>query len=105
MPQLEVELPKARNSPVELSRLFRAAAVRGARKRCHLWHRVAQPRSPWGRQCSTVGYSCMVRTQAAFHSALLMCVSRSQNPMQSARDLPPPPGALDADALGLPAED
>src|SRR5262245_37053572 len=70
-----------------------------------LWHRVAQPRSPWGRQCSTVGYSCMVRTQAAFHSALLMCVSRSQNPMQSARDLPPPPGALDADALGLPPED
>jgi hypothetical protein len=48
-----------------------------------------------------VGYSCIVRTQAAFHSALVMCVSRSQNPMQSARDLPPPPGALGADSLGL----
>jgi hypothetical protein len=43
----------------------------------------------------------MVRTQAAFHSALVMCVPRSQNPMQSARDLPPPPGALGADSLGL----
>jgi hypothetical protein len=46
----------------------------------------------------------MVRTQAAFHSALLMCVSRSQNPMQSASELPPPPGALGADSLGLGAE-
>ena len=44
----------------------------------------------------------MVRAQAAFHSALLMCVSRSQNPMQSASDLPPPPGALGADSLGWP---
>ena len=43
----------------------------------------------------------MVRMQADFHSALLMCVSRSQNPMQSASDLPPPPGALGADSLGL----
>jgi hypothetical protein len=56
-------------------------------------------------QRSTVGYSCMVRTQAAFHSALLMCVSRSQNPIQSASDLPPPPGVLGADALGLTEEE
>jgi hypothetical protein len=47
----------------------------------------------------------MVRTQADFHSALLMCVSRSQNPMQSASDLPPPPGALGADSLGLAEEE
>ena len=47
----------------------------------------------------------MVRRQAAFHSALLMCVSRSQNPMQSASDLPPPPGALGADSLGLSADE
>jgi hypothetical protein len=47
----------------------------------------------------------MVRAQAAFHSALLMCVSRSQKPMQSASDLPPPPGALGADSLGLAAEE
>ena len=43
----------------------------------------------------------MVRTQAAFHSALLMCVSWSQKPMQSASDSPPPPGVLGADSLGL----
>ena len=47
----------------------------------------------------------MVRAQAAFHSTLLMCVSRSQNPIQSASDLPPPPGALGADSLGLGAEE
>jgi hypothetical protein len=47
----------------------------------------------------------MVRAQAAFHSVLLMCVSRSQKPMQSASDLPPPPGALGADSLGLGAEE
>jgi hypothetical protein len=47
----------------------------------------------------------MVRMQAAFHSALLICVSRSQNPMQSASDLPPPPGALGADSLGLAEEE
>ena len=47
----------------------------------------------------------MVRTQAAFHSVLVMCVSRSQNPMQSASDLPPPPGALGADSLGLAEEE
>jgi hypothetical protein len=50
---------------------------------------------------NTVGSSCIVRIQAAFHSALLMCVSESQNPMQSARDSPPPPGALGAESLGL----
>ena len=43
----------------------------------------------------------MVRTHAAFHSALVMCVSRSQNPMQSASDAPPPPGVLGAASLGL----
>src|SRR5262245_28058068 len=46
----------------------------------------------------------MVRRQAAFHSALVMCVSRSQKPMQSASVLPPPPGALGANSLGLPGE-
>jgi hypothetical protein len=30
-----------------------------------------------------------------------MCVAASQNPMQSANVLPPPPGALGADSLGL----
>ena len=39
-------------------------------------------------------YPCMVRKQAAFHSALVIWVSRSQNPMQSASVLPPPPCAL-----------
>ena len=43
----------------------------------------------------------MVRWQAARHSGLLMCVALSQKPMQSASDLPPPPGALGADSLGL----
>jgi hypothetical protein len=43
-----------------------------------------------------------VRRQAAFHSTLVICVSRSQKPMQSASVLPPPPGALGADSLGLP---
>jgi hypothetical protein len=47
----------------------------------------------------------MLRTQAAFHSAFVMCVPRSQKPMQSASVLPPPPGALGAVSLGLPPED
>ena len=51
-----------------------------------------------------LGYSFMLRTHAAFHSAFVMCVSRSQKPMQSARVLPPPPGALGADSLGLAEE-
>jgi hypothetical protein len=42
--------------------------------------------------------------QAARHSVLVMCVAASQNPMQSAKVLPPPPGALGADWLGLPDE-
>ncbi len=46
----------------------------------------------------------MLRTQAAFHSAFVMCVPRSQKPMQSASVLPPPPGALGAVSLGLPDE-
>jgi hypothetical protein len=33
-----------------------------------------------------------------------MCVAGSQNPMQSANVLPPPPGALGADSLGLAEE-
>ena len=47
------------------------------------------------------GNSCIERLQAARHSPLLMCVAASQKPMQSASDLPPPPGALGADSLGL----
>ena len=43
----------------------------------------------------------MVRRQAAFHSVFVICVSRSQKPMQSASVLPPPPGALGANSLGL----
>jgi len=41
------------------------------------------------------------RWQASRHSLFVMCVSRSQNLMQSARVLPPPPGALGAASLGL----
>ena len=36
----------------------------------------------------------MVRRQAAFHSAFVICVAASQKPMQSCKVLPPPPGAL-----------
>jgi hypothetical protein len=46
----------------------------------------------------------MLRTQADFHSAFVMCVPRSQKPMQSASVLPPPPGLLGAVSLGLPGE-
>src|SRR5581483_1869660 len=42
-----------------------------------------------------------MRTQAAFHSALLMCVPESQKPMHASTVRPPPPGALGADSLGL----
>src|SRR5882672_7581979 len=52
----------------------------------------------------TVGYSFMVRWQAVRHSDFVMCVAGSQKPMQSAKDLPPPPGALGADWLGLPGD-
>lgn len=48
-----------------------------------------------------LGYSFIERMQAARHSTLDMCVALSQNPMQSARVLPPPPGALGAASLGL----
>ena len=44
----------------------------------------------------------MERLQAARHSTLVICVPLSQKPMQSASDLPPPPGVLGADSLGLP---
>jgi hypothetical protein len=47
------------------------------------------------------GNSFIERLQAARHSTLLMCVAASQKPMQSASDLPPPPGLLGADWLGL----
>ncbi len=47
------------------------------------------------------GNSFSERLQAARHSTLLMCVAASQKPMQSASDLPPPPGLLGADWLGL----
>ena len=50
----------------------------------------------------TSGNSFIERLQAARHSTLLMCVAASQKPMQSASDLPPPPGLLVADSLGLP---
>src|SRR4051812_16338745 len=33
-----------------------------------------------------------------------MCVPASQKPIQSLNDLPPPPGALGADSLGLPGD-
>ena len=49
----------------------------------------------------TSGYSFIERLQAARHSTLVMCVAASQKPMQSASDLPPPPGLLGADWLRL----
>jgi len=53
----------------------------------------------------TLGNSCIERLQAARHSTLLMCVAASQKPMQSASDLPPPPGLLGAASLALPLPD
>ena len=53
----------------------------------------------------TSGNSFIERLQAARHSTLVMCVAASQKPMQSASDLPPPPGLLGADWLGLPLPD
>jgi hypothetical protein len=41
------------------------------------------------------------RSQALCHSAFVMCVRRSQNPMQSRNLRPPPPAVLVADSLGL----
>ena len=49
----------------------------------------------------TSGNSRIERLQAARHSTLVMCVAASQKPMQSASPLPPPPGLLGADWLGL----
>jgi hypothetical protein len=46
----------------------------------------------------------MVRLQATRHSAFVMCVAGSQKLMQSSKVLPPPPGALGADWLGLPED-
>ena len=46
----------------------------------------------------------MVRWQATRHCAFVMCVSRSQKPMQSASVLPPPPGVLGAVELELPGD-
>jgi hypothetical protein len=42
-----------------------------------------------------------VRKHDARHSRLLICVADSQKPMQSTSRLPPPPGVLGADSLGL----
>ena len=47
------------------------------------------------------GNSFIERLQAARHSPLLMCVAASQKPMQAESALPPPPGLLGADWLGL----
>jgi hypothetical protein len=53
----------------------------------------------------TSGNSFIERLQAARHSTLVMCVAASQKPTQSASALPPPPGLLGADWLGLPFPD
>lgn len=45
------------------------------------------------------------RAQALFHSAFVMCVSRSQYPIQSSRLLPPPPAVLGAASVGLALEE
>jgi hypothetical protein len=47
------------------------------------------------------GNSSIVRKQAPRHSRLFICVAGSQKPIHAARSLPPPPGALGADSLGL----
>jgi hypothetical protein len=49
----------------------------------------------------TSGNSAIERLQAARHSGFVMWVAASQKPMQSLSDLPPPPGLLGADSLGL----
>src|SRR5438874_7122497 len=85
------------------------ASVHAARHQllCRLSRSVGAPRAEapsfiaHGAAHRTVGYSCIVRLQATRHSAFVMCVSRSQKPMQSWSDLPPPPGLLGADSLGL----
>jgi hypothetical protein len=60
-----------------------------------------QPERQRGRYHLTSGNSCIERLHAARHSTLLMCVAASQKPIQSASALPPPPGLLGADSLGL----
>jgi len=49
----------------------------------------------------TSGNSAIERLQEARHSGLLICVAASQKPMQASSDLPPPPGLLGVDSLGL----
>lgn len=49
----------------------------------------------------TSGNAAIERLQAARHSGFVMWVAASQKPMQSLSDLPPPPGLLGADSLGL----
>ena len=44
---------------------------------------------------------CIDLVQAAFHSALVMCVAASQNCMQSESVRPPPPAILGVASLGL----
>src|SRR4030095_13080964 len=60
---------------------------------------------PDGGYHLTSGNSFTERLQAARHSTLVVCVAASQKPMQSASDLPPPPGLLGADWLELPLPD
>ena len=60
-----------------------------------------QPERQRGRYHLTSGNSCIERLHAARHSTLLICVAASQKPIQSASALPPPPGLLGADSLGL----
>src|SRR5436190_9461197 len=58
----------------------------------------ARSRSKLGRFCSR----WIERWQEACHSALLMCVSRSQNARQSCKLPPPPPGKLTPELPPLP---
>jgi hypothetical protein len=64
----------------------------------------SQPEGQPGGYHLMSGNSFIERLQAARHSTLLMCVAASQKPMHSASVLPPPPGLLGADSLGLPDE-
>ena len=56
-------------------------------------------RVPSSRETSSS--RCIDLVQAAFHSALLMCVAASQKLMQSAIERPPPPAILGVASLGL----
>jgi hypothetical protein len=75
---------------IKINQLIKCAVGQGLR-----------PEGQPGGYHLTSGNSFIARLQAARHSTLLMCVAASQKPMQSASDLPPPPGLLGADSLGL----